>query len=253
MPARDRREGDACARRARAATSSERRWHDASSSGSLSPPPRQTGPTVWITHRAGKSPAGRRLRVAGLAAAEQPALGENRRTAGAVDRPVDAAAAEQARVFAALTIASTDCVVMSPTDDLENRQALRQRPKIRPPRVKPRPNVPTAKPPIATPLRQVESRCQRPSASSSSSVAARRGAACAARRPPSDRGRGRRRSRSIARRPSQSLYSLLRRCQHASSTSRTSISGPATTPRSSARWPSWSRGSRPSWSSRAAT
>ena len=42
--------------------------------------------------------AGRRLRVADAAAAQEPALLENRVTAGAVDRPVDAAAAEQARV-----------------------------------------------------------------------------------------------------------------------------------------------------------
>ena len=34
--------------------------------------------------------------------------------------------------------------------------------------MKPRPNVPKAKPPIATPLRQAERRCQRPSASRSS-------------------------------------------------------------------------------------
>ena len=47
-------------------------------------------------------------------------------------------------------------------------QALRQRPKIRPPRVKPKPKVPIAKPPIARHLRQVDRRCQRPSASRSS-------------------------------------------------------------------------------------
>ena len=41
-------------------------------------------------------------------------------------------------------------------------QALRQRPNTRPPRVKPSPNVPTAKPPIAMPLRQVDRRCQWP-------------------------------------------------------------------------------------------
>ena len=34
--------------------------------------------------------------------------------------------------------------------------------------MKPSPNVPTAKPPIASALRQVDSRCQRPSASCSS-------------------------------------------------------------------------------------
>ena len=50
----------------------------------------------------------------------------------------------------------------------ERHYALRQRPKTRPPRVKPRPNVPRAKPPIAIALRPGESRCQRPSASCSS-------------------------------------------------------------------------------------
>ena len=37
---------------------------------------------------------------------------------------------------------------------------------MRPPRVKPSPNVPSAKAPIATTLRQTESRCQWPSAAS---------------------------------------------------------------------------------------
>ncbi|HZT54377.1 MAG TPA: rhomboid-like protein [Gaiellaceae bacterium] len=50
------------------------------------------------------------------------------------------------------------------------RYALRQRPNTSPPSVNPSPNVPSAKPPIAMPLRQGDSRCQRPSASSSSAV-----------------------------------------------------------------------------------
>ena len=49
-------------------------------------------------------------------------------------------------------------------------EALRQRPKMRPPRVKPRPKVPSAKAPTAIVLRPNESRFQRPSASCSSVV-----------------------------------------------------------------------------------
>ena len=48
------------------------------------------------------------------------------------------------------------------------RFAVRQRPKMRPPTVKPSPNVPRAKAPIAMNLRQSDSRRQRPIASSSS-------------------------------------------------------------------------------------
>ena len=40
----------------------------------------------------------RRLRVAGLAASEEPRLGEDRRPAHAMDRPVDASAAQERRV-----------------------------------------------------------------------------------------------------------------------------------------------------------
>ena len=54
--------------------------------------------------------------------------------------------------------------------DLAGAYALRQRPKTRPPRVKPSPKVPRAKPPIATAFRHVERRCQRPSTSCSSVV-----------------------------------------------------------------------------------
>ena len=43
----------------------------------------------------GKLPRAGRLRVSGLAAAEPPALREDRRAARAMDRTVDAAAAEQ--------------------------------------------------------------------------------------------------------------------------------------------------------------
>ena len=46
----------------------------------------------------GQLPGRRRLGVAGLAAAEQPALREDRRAAGPVDRTVHPAAAEQRRV-----------------------------------------------------------------------------------------------------------------------------------------------------------
>ena len=53
---------------------------------------------------------------------------------------------------------------------LAGSQALRQRPNTRPPRVKPRPNVPIAKAPIVAALRAPESDSQRPSASSSSVV-----------------------------------------------------------------------------------
>ncbi len=52
----------------------------------------------------------------------------------------------------------------------ELAQARRQRPNTRPPSVKPRPNVPAAKAPIAAAFRAVERRCQRLSASRSSSV-----------------------------------------------------------------------------------
>ena len=78
-----------------AATSSERRWHEASSAGSPRSPPRQTGPTVWMTWRAGRRPAVVAFASPVDAAAERPALGQDRRAAGAVDRAVHAAAAEQ--------------------------------------------------------------------------------------------------------------------------------------------------------------
>ena len=51
---------------------------------------------------------------AGFAAAERLAFVEQLRPGGAMDRAVDAAAAEQ-RLFAALTMASTASVVMSAT------------------------------------------------------------------------------------------------------------------------------------------
>jgi hypothetical protein len=49
-------------------------------------------------------------------------------------------------------------------------QALRQRPNTRPPNVKPSPNVPAAKAPIAAAFRAVDRRCQRVRASRSSWV-----------------------------------------------------------------------------------
>ncbi len=58
----------------------------------------------------------------------------------------------------------------SPRNPRAESYALRQRPKIRPPSVKPSPNVPTEKAPIAKALRTVERRSQRPSASCSSVV-----------------------------------------------------------------------------------
>jgi hypothetical protein len=58
-------------------------------------------------------PTGRRLGVTGLAPAEEPALLQNRRTARAVDRAVDAPAAEQARV-GSVDDRVVACSVMSP-------------------------------------------------------------------------------------------------------------------------------------------
>ena len=112
--------------------------------------------------------------------------------------------------------------------------ALRQRPKTRPPRVKPRPNVPTAKPPIATPLRHGDRRCQRPSASSSLGSAARRGALA-------QRSTGTHAEVEVVEDLVRSLRrhaahcSLLRRCRPASSTCPTSTSARGTASTTGAR------------------
>src|SRR5262249_10467598 len=89
---------------------------------------------------------------------------------GPVDRTVDAAAAEQRRVRGVDD--RVDALRRDVTsDNLDHGvvQALRQRPNTKPPRVKPRPKVPTEQPPIATALRHADSRCQWPSASRSPS------------------------------------------------------------------------------------
>ena len=97
---RDGGEGDRPARRARrrprGSGGSTRRGGPASPS----PPPRHTGPTVWITHRAGRRWPPRRLGVTGGAAAEEPALGEQlrvRRRGGWRRRPRRRRAATSSR------------------------------------------------------------------------------------------------------------------------------------------------------------
>ena len=94
--------------------------------------------------------------------------------------------------------------------------ALRQRPKIRPPRVKPRPNVPSENAPTASRLaadRETLPAAQRLLLLGRS--AALRVAACGVRHRPSIRGRGRRRSRETQVRPPcmHGLYSLRRLCR----------------------------------------
>ena len=74
--------------------------------------------------------------------------------------------------------------------------------------MKPRPKVPSAKPPIATTLRHARAAASGRAPPPLRSSAARRGAACASRRPRADRGRGRRRSRWI-RPPRFRVYSLV--------------------------------------------
>src|SRR5437764_10603092 len=96
-----------------AASSSERRWHEASSSSSPRSPPCQTGPTVWMTCRAGNRPAP----VAFASPVSQP---PSRRHSASSSGPAARWIAPStppppSRLeFAAFTIASTDCSVMSP-------------------------------------------------------------------------------------------------------------------------------------------
>ena len=99
----------------------------------------------------------------------------------------------------------------------------------RPPSVKPRPNVPNANPPIATPLRHAESRCHRPRASRSSRVERLAATLLPQRASRAARRRGRRRSHSTARRPSRSLYSRPQLRPLAACTSPISISERETT------------------------
>ena len=97
-----------------AATSSERRWHEARSSSSLAPPPCQTGPTVWITCRAGSLPAV----VAFASPVSHP---PSRRLSSRIADPPARWIAPSTPPppskdeLAALTIASTSCFVMSPS------------------------------------------------------------------------------------------------------------------------------------------
>ena len=185
----------------------------------------------------GKQTGGSGFRVAGLAAAEQPALLEDRGAAGSVDRAVHAAAAAQRLVG---RVDDRVHVLLGDVAANELDQALRQRPKIKPPRVKPSPNVPNAKPPIATPLRHGGQALPAPQRFALvCRQRAHRGAACAGRRRLASRGRGRRRSPSTARRPSHSLYSLLRRWLRASCTFRISTWARGTTP--CRAWPGHSR------------
>jgi hypothetical protein len=79
------------------------------------------------------------------------------------------------------------------------RYALRQRPKTRPPSVKPNPNVPTAKPPIATAFRHGDSRLPAPQRLPFLGRRARPRAACGSPHPHVVRGRDRRRSRRTHR------------------------------------------------------
>ncbi len=81
-----------------AAISIARRCAEASSSGSPALPPRHTGPTAWITYRAGSAPAP----VATASPVGQPPMMRHSarivRPAGPLDRPVDSAAPGQSRV-----------------------------------------------------------------------------------------------------------------------------------------------------------
>jgi hypothetical protein len=80
------------------ATSSERRWHAARRSTSPCAPSCQTGPTVWDHMSCVKIAAGRCLGVARLTAAQPATLLEDPGPSCAMNRTVDAAAAEQRRV-----------------------------------------------------------------------------------------------------------------------------------------------------------
>ena len=80
------------------ATSTDRRWAEASFASSVLLAAVPDRPDR-VDHVAGRQPArGRRLGIAHAAPAEQPALLEDRRAAGAVDRAVHAATAEQRAV-----------------------------------------------------------------------------------------------------------------------------------------------------------
>lgn len=95
------------------AISTARRCAEASNSGSPAPPPRHTGPTAWITHRAGSAPAP----VATASPVGQPSiLRHSARISSpparliAPSTPPPPASAE----LAAFTMASTGSAVMSP-------------------------------------------------------------------------------------------------------------------------------------------
>ena len=96
-PGRDRREGDRAAaeRRRELERAPVARREQLRLTLAAAPPHRADR----VDHVAGaQAPRTRRLRVSGRAAAEEPALGEQRRARSAVDRAVHPTAAEQARV-----------------------------------------------------------------------------------------------------------------------------------------------------------
>src|SRR5215211_1788808 len=105
------------------ATSSARRWADASSSSSPCVPPRQTGPTAWMTHRDGSRPP-----VVAFASpvAHPPRRLHSSRIAGPPARWIAPSTPPppSSDSFAAFTIASTRCSVRSPTTN-ESRSGIR--------------------------------------------------------------------------------------------------------------------------------
>src|SRR6185312_8384286 len=91
---------------------SDERYAEASSAASPAPPPRQTGPTAWMTYRAGsRKPGVRRASPVGqppIAAQARASSGPAARWIARQTPPPGASAS-----FAALTIASVSSVVMS--------------------------------------------------------------------------------------------------------------------------------------------
>ena len=100
--------------------------------GSPRSPPRQTGPTVWITWRAGRSPA-----VVAFASpvAQPPSRRHSSRIVGPPARWIAPSTPPPPSrdSFAAFTIASTSCCVMSPLTSRIWSLIRRSQPAARPP------------------------------------------------------------------------------------------------------------------------
>ena len=133
------------------ATSSDRLYADARSAGSPRSPSRKTGPTAWMTYRAGSRPAP----VAFASpVAQPPSRAHSSKISSPPARriaPQTPAAATSAS-FAALTIASTRCSVRSPTTkDTPTRSEERVEPDREAGRQRARPSRARAARPGRTP------------------------------------------------------------------------------------------------------